>query len=141
MEDQILKTNSDMATLLDGAMHARTKLLSDTNNIVRAVTITLKPSQAKLPPKQIRKQFIDLVKQYICNTRTPIYAQFHYEYTAALVIHMHGIIISKKTSAAKLMSQIRRDFGFCCVKTPDNLQGWITYCNKHNDHKVSYFYA
>ncbi len=141
MQDTILKTTQDIATLLDGAMTARTDLLNDSKNIVRAVTITIKPSQAQQPPKVVRKQLIDLVKQFTCNTRSKIYVQLHAEYTQALTIHFHGIIISKTTVAASLMCKIRKDFGFCCVKTPDNLQGWITYCNKSNDHKPSYFYA
>lgn len=132
------------STLLDKAISARNVLCSDVNMSIKCFTSTLNPKHHKTDPKIIKRLYINFTKDFICKTRTPMWCQLHYEYTQQGILHVHGMMVGKIGTLARLLTLYRRHFGFVLVKNPTGLgqhtlTGWIKYINKDNSHNPSYF--
>lgn len=128
------------ASLLDDALAERTAAASDDLNVIKAVTITLRPQLHKLDPRASHKMLRDIIQQHVCRARKKIFIEIHTEFTQACVIHWHGTFIGRSTTIAKLCSRLRRDLGFLYIKTPTNLTGWIEYTEKENSFPAKYYY-
>lgn len=108
------------------------ELLADQRNVCRAFTLTLRPSQHGLPPRGVRQEYRNLVKFFVCKSKNGLAIETHYEFTQAMVLHMHGVIVGRKSTVATLLSRMRAWGGFTVVKTPHDLERWLEYCNKEN---------
>lgn len=114
---------------------------SDPKNIIRAFTLTLNPKHHGTSPRHIRQEYRNVIKDFVCKTKKGIYIRTHYEFTQAMVLHMHGYICGRPTSVAHCFSALRRIFGFLLVKTPYDLMKWLEYCNKENAFPYTIHYA
>lgn len=115
-------------------------LCADQKNVIKAVTITFRPEFHKLPPKVLNKMIRSIIKQHVCNSRSRIYAEVHFEFTKSLILHGHCVFIGRKSNIARLCALLRRSCGFLYVKTPADLQGWIKYCSKEDIYDPKYYY-
>lgn len=126
-------------TLARKSFHA--DLAADDTNLIRAVTITLRPGLHKLPPREIRKHIVDETKNFIRKRKTPIYCELHWEFTKNMVLHAHGSIVCRsKHIIANLIALYRRIAGFVCIKTPHHYKNWLDYCSKEEVYRTNYFY-
>lgn len=105
-------------------------MCADTSNVVRAVTITVRPSLHGVDPKVLNKMLNNIIKSHVCSTRGNLYTETCYEFTQAGVIHWHSLYVGRISNIARLLAALRRTFGFCMVKTPNQLIGWRNYMRK-----------
>ncbi len=126
-----------IATLLDEAMPGiEQAALADSSNVVRAITLTIKPTHHGTDPVKVRDNVRRMIKQFVSNLKTTYYCTIHSEYTENCVIHFHGFMCGRISSLAKIISQLKKEFGFMRVKEPWSLIKWIAYCNKENNHPM-----
>lgn len=121
---------TESVNLLDKRCTVGQTLANDSKNVIRAVNVTLHPKWHGDDPKMVRQIFRCLTKKHVCNSRKGIYVEIHYEFTKAMVVHMHCIAIGRRTIVARLIADYRGMFGFCLVKEPWDLMGWVEYCEK-----------
>ncbi|AXQ66508.1 MAG: hypothetical protein [Cressdnaviricota sp.] len=107
-------------------------LAADQRNVIRAFTLTLRPSQHSTDPRRIRQEYRNLVKNFVSNSRHGLFIETHYEFTQAMVLHFHGYTIGRKSTVGTLFSRLRRWGGYTVVKTPHDLMKWIEYCSKED---------
>ncbi len=110
--------------------------LADTSNVVRAITLTLKPIHHGTDPVKVRDNVRRMIKQFVSNLKTTYYCTIHSEYFKSGIIHFHGFMVGRITSVGRILAQLRKEFGFMKVKEPWSLIKWIEYCNKENNHPM-----
>lgn len=115
-------------------------LSADQSNVIKAVTITFRPEFHKLPPKVLHKIIRNIIKQHVCNSRSRLYTEVHFEFTKSLILHAHCTFIGRKSNISRLCATLRRSCGFLYVKTPTTLQGWIKYTKKEDIYPPKYYY-
>lgn len=130
----------DRASLLDEALNTRQKLLSDEKQKIKCFTVTLRPHLHKVEPIHIRRQFREMSEKIILPYKSKQYVEIHYEFTEAMVIHMHGIIIGGPQFIGRYIARCRNMFGYTCVKEAFNLSKWLEYCNKENIYRPHYIF-
>ncbi len=126
--------------LLDEAMPARTRAAQLSVNVLKAVTVTLRPSLHGIEPLFIRRMIRDISKAFICKVRNAFFCEIHYEFTKALVLHMHVLLIGRKTTVSRIVANYRQSFGFLCVKDIHSLQGWVKYMSKEDVYPPNYYF-
>ncbi len=130
-----------MASILDEAMPARKSAAADERNVLKAVTVTLRPSLHGVDPLSIRRMIRDISKAFVCKCRSSLFIEIHYEMTKALVCHMHLLLIGRKSTLSTIVANYRRSFGFLCVKNIHNASGWITYMGKEDVYPPNYYFV
>jgi len=128
------------SSLLDEAMPNRLNCASDPNNVCKAVTVTLRPSMQKLDPELVRYKIANLTKKIISSYKKKAYVEIHYEFTKAMVLHMHLTAIGPRSIIGRLIANYRRDFGHVLVKDMFNAKKWQEYCTKEDVYLTTYVY-
>lgn len=119
------------------ANQALAHVIAQPKTVIRTLNITLHPRHHKTEPKSIRKQIIDLTKNFICSlsNKHEFYAELHWEFQESGVIHAHGLIAGRITHIGTILSRYRSGFGFVKSVTPNDLIGWRAYYMEPSDKK------